>query len=314
MAVDKNIVLLVGGVGGAKLAYGLAQIAPPERLTIIVNTGDDFWYYGLKICPDIDTVLYTLSGRVDPVNGWGIADDTTITLDALREFGEDVWFRLGDKDIATHLLRTHRLRQGQTLTQVIQDMSKKLGVKPTILPMSDDPVATIIETAEYGEIEFQEYFVKHRWQPVVKALRYAGIEAAQPTAEMLHALRHADIILFGPSNPWLSIAPILALAGIQEQIQSQSIPRVALTPIVQGRAIKGPAAKIMREMGYEVSAAAVARYYGSLITGFVYDKQDHPLNLNNVQSIAFDTIMKTHEDKVGLAQKILDWIGGGGGV
>lgn len=308
MAVDKKIVVLVGGVGGAKLAYGLAQLVAPEGLTIIVNTADDFWHYGLKICPDMDTLLYTLSGRIDPINGWGVADDTTVALETLRWFGEDTWFRLGDKDLAIHLLRTHLLRQGQTLTQVVALLSKRMGVAPTILPMTDDSVATVVETAEHGELEFQDYFVRHRWQPRITGLRYAGIDSAQPTAEVLRALRQADMVLLGPSNPWLSIMPILELAGIREQIQSLAIPRVALTPIVQGQAIKGPAAKIMQELGYEASAAAVAEFYGTLITGFVYDTRDNPLNLKNVSSIAFDTMMKTNADKVGLAQQILDWI------
>jgi LPPG:FO 2-phospho-L-lactate transferase len=308
VAVDKKIVVLVGGVGGAKLAYGLAQLVAPEGLTIIVNTADDFWHYGLKICPDMDTLLYTLSGRIDPINGWGVADDTTVALETLRWFGEDTWFRLGDKDLAIHLLRTHLLRQGQTLTQVVALLSKRMGVAPTILPMTDDSVATVVETAEHGELEFQDYFVRHRWQPRITGLRYAGIDSAQPTAEVLRALRQADMVLLGPSNPWLSIMPILELAGIREQIQSLAIPRVALTPIVQGQAIKGPAAKIMQELGYEASAAAVAEFYGTLITGFVYDTRDNPLNLKNVSSIAFDTMMKTNADKVGLAQQILDWI------
>ncbi len=314
MAVNQNIVLMVGGVGGAKLAYGLAQLVPPERLTIIVNTADDFWHYGLKICPDIDTLLYTLSGRVDPINGWGITGDSVTTLETLKNLGEDTWFRLGDKDIATHLLRTHWLRHGQTLTQVVAQLAQRMGIGATVLPMTDDSVATIVETAEHGELEFQEYFVRHRWQPKITGLRYDGSDSAQPTSDVVQALRKADILLLGPSNPWLSLMPILALAGMRELIQSLVIPRVALTPIVQGQAIKGPAAKIMQELGYDVSAAAVAEFYGDLITGFVYDTRDNPLNLKNVQSIGFDTIMKANSDKVSLAQQILDWIAGGGVV
>lgn len=305
---DTKIAVLVGGVGGAKLALGLQQVLPPENLTVIVNTGDDFWHYGLRICPDLDTVLYTLSGRVDPVNGWGVADDTRVTLGALRNLGEDPWFGLGDRDIATHLLRTHLLRAGYSLSDVIQRLAQGMGVQPKILPMTDEEVATRVDTVEHGELEFQEYFVRHRWQPVVKNLRYVGAEKATLSPAVREALQEADVILIGPSNPWLSIAPILAIPGLRQILTERLIPRVAVTPIVEGRALKGPAAKLMGELGYEVSARVVAEYYGDVINRFIYDERDTPFQSGQLRLSSFDTIMQSTEDKARLARQILDWV------
>ena len=308
---DKNIVVLVGGVGGAKLALGLQQVVPPERLTVIVNTGDDFWHYGLRITPDIDTVLYTLAQRVDPVNGWGLQDDTTNVLQALQQYGEDTWFRLGDQDIATHLLRTHLLRSGHSLTQVIHHLSAQMGIQPAVLPMTDAEVATIVDTVEYGELAFQTYFVRYRWQPTVKGLRYAGIVQAAITDAVRQAITNADIIFFGPSNPWLSLAPILALPGMRDLLRSRDVPRVAVTPIVRGKALKGPAAKLMHELGYEVSAATVAAYYGDVLNGFVFDAQDADTSAGRVDGlkvVALDTIMRSDADKMRLARQLVDWI------
>lgn len=305
-----NVVVLVGGVGGAKLAYGLAQILPPENLTVIVNTGDDFWYYGLRICPDLDTILYTLAGVVDKTNGWGIGGDTVHALETLKRYGEDMWFRLGDQDIATHLLRTEGLRGGQTLTNITGRLARASGVKHTILPMTDDPVATIVHTAEYGEIAFQEYFVRYRWQPMVKSLRFDGIEKAAMNPAVCRAIENADIILIGPSNPWLSIDPILSVPGLRALVESRPVPRVAITPIVGGRALKGPAAKLMVELGYDVSPKTVVEHYGSIINGFVYDQSDDemPILLPNVTRL--QTIMKSENDKIFLAENVLQWIKG----
>jgi LPPG:FO 2-phospho-L-lactate transferase len=305
---EKNIVVLVGGVGGAKLALGLQQILKPENLTIIVNTGDDFWHYGLRVCPDIDTVLYTLSGRVNKENGWGLVNESTTTLQALRDLGEETWFLLGDKDIATHMLRSEMLRRGSRLTEIVARLARGMGIDAKIVPMTDAPVATMVNT-DIGELEFQEYFVKHRWQPIVKSLRYQGIEDAQLSLEVKEALAKADILLIAPSNPWLSIAPILAVEGMKEAILARDIPRVAVTPIVEGKAIKGPAAKLMDELGYEVSGESVAAFYEDLITGFVYDVRDKDINKSNgTKSIALDTIMLSDDDKARLAQQILTWI------
>jgi len=308
LITDKKVVVLVGGVGGAKLALGLQQTIAPENLTIIVNTADDFWHYGLRICPDIDTVLYTLSGRVNPQFGWGVADDSTITLDSLRTLGEDPWFTLGDKDMATHLLRTHMLRQGHTLTEIVAHLATQMNIQPNILPMTDAEVATVVNTVEYGKLDFQEYFVKHRWQPTLKDLSFEGIENAMLSTQAQAALADADMILFGPSNPWLSIAPILAVNGMRSALLARPVPRVAVTPIIAGKAIKGPAAKIMGELGYEVSAQTVADYYGDMINGFVYDQRDTPLKSHGLKTVAFDTMMKTSEDKRRLTNNILAWL------
>jgi LPPG:FO 2-phospho-L-lactate transferase len=296
-------------VGGAKLAYGLAQIVPPEDLTIIVNTGDDFWLYGLRICPDLDTVTYTLSGLVDKQNGWGVADDTTGVLSTLEQYGADTWFRLGDKDLAVHLLRTMWLRKGQTLSQITRQLTERLGVRHHILPMADAPVGTIVDTVEYGELDFQTYFVKYRWQPTVRSLRQVGIESAAISSDVAEVIENADVILIGPSNPWLSIAPILAVPGIKAAITSRAVPRVAVTPIIEGTAVKGPAAKLMLELGYEVSAAAVAEYYADVINGFVFDERDQDLRVESMRAVALNTLMQSDADRVSLAHALLKWIG-----
>ncbi|MEM9952514.1 MAG: 2-phospho-L-lactate transferase [Chloroflexota bacterium] len=308
LITEHKIVVFVGGVGGTKLALGLQNIIAPENLTVIVNTGDDFWHYGLRICPDIDTVLYTLSGRVNRDFGWGVADDSTITLDALKSLGESPWFLLGDKDMATHLLRSHLLRQGQSLTEIVQHLAQKMGIQSTILPMTDAEVPTIVHTETHGTLEFQEYFVKHRWQPIVTSLEYHNSHQASLTDEVTNAINSADVILFGPSNPWLSIAPILEVSEMRATLLSRNIPRIAVTPIVEGKAIKGPAAKLMSELGYEVSARSVADFYGDVITGFVYDQRDTHFESYDKDSVAFDTIMKTDADKIRLMREILAWV------
>lgn len=303
-----RIVVLVGGVGGAKLAHGLAQILTPGQLTIIVNTGDDFWHYGLRVCPDMDTVMYTLSGLVDKTNGWGVAGDTRAMLGALRRYGEDTWFGLGDQDIATHLLRTQALQRGERLTLIMRRLTSALGIPHPILPMTDAPVATRVDTVEYGELEFQEYFVRYRWQPTMKGIRFDGVDAASLSPEVSEALAQADAILFGPSNPWLSIAPILSVPGMREALTARDVPRVAVTPIVDGQAIKGPAAKLMAELGYQVSPHTVADYYGNVINGFVYDKRDAALDLKGVRATTLDTVMQTEQDRARLALEVLNWL------
>lgn len=303
-----KVVVLVGGVGGAKLAYGLAQVLPPEDLTVIVNTGDDTWLYGLRICPDLDTIMYTLSGLVNKENGWGLANETFNTLSAMRRYGEDTWFGLGDQDMATHILRTRLLHAGHSLTDVTIQLTKKLGIHQQILPMTNASVATIVDTKEYGEIDFQTYFVRYRWQPTVTSLRLSGIGDATVSPEVEAALKAADAVIIGPSNPWLSIDPILAVPGIRDLITERGIPRVAVSPIVGGEAIKGPAAKLMVELGHESSSEAVAQYYGDLINGFVYDVVDGDLVLPQQYVTKFETIMKTDDVKVSLARNVLEWI------
>jgi LPPG:FO 2-phospho-L-lactate transferase len=306
----ERIVVLVGGVGGAKLAHGLAQILEPGQLSIIVNTGDDFWHYGLRVCPDLDTVMYTLSGLVDKTNGWGVGGDTVHMMDGLRRYGEETWFRLGDRDLATHLLRSMWLREGQTLTKVTQNLAQRLGIQHRLLPMSDQFVATIVETEEYGALEFQSYFVRHRWQPTVTGLRFESIENARMSPEVEEAIQNADVILIGPSNPWLSIAPILSVPGLLDLMKSRDVPRVAVSPIVQGAAIKGPAAKLMAELDYTPSAESVAHYYADAINGFVYDQRDMGQTVPTARAIMFGTIMETEADRARLARDVLNWIKG----
>lgn len=303
-------VALVGGVGGAKLVLGLAQVVPPEDLTIVVNTADDTWMYGLRVCPDLDTIMYTLSNLVDPQNGWGIAGDTTQLLDAMRRYGEDAWFKLGDQDFATHILRTRWLNAGHRLTSITERLAKRLGILHCILPMTDSPVATIVDTVEHGEIDFQTYFVRYRWQPTVRSLRLDGIEDATISPELQQAIQSADCLLIAPSNPWLSVAPILSIPGLRDLVQNRPIPRVAISPIVGGQAIKGPAAKVMREMDLEVSPRSVAAYYSDFINGFVYDRVDHEVEMPMTHSTQFNTVMLTDKDKVQLATDVIEWIQG----
>lgn len=311
MAIDKNIVVFVGGVGGAKLALGLSKIVPPENLTLIVNTGDDFWHLGMKISPDLDTVMYTLSGVVNPEFGWGLKDDSRITLEMLeKHYQFEPWFGLGDKDMATHLLRTHLLREGKTLTEITQWLAQKIGVQPTVLPMCDEEIPTTIVTKDDGELGFQEYFVKHRWQPVIDSIRYNNHEQAKISDSVKSAVESADIILIAPSNPWLSIAPILSIPDLSDLIRSRDIPRVVVTPVIGGEAVKGPTAKIMGELGLSVTAESVATFYGDVINGYVNDVQNHDLTLDHVQTVKFDTYMKDLDDKIQLAESILSWIEG----
>ncbi len=308
---EVNIVALLGGVGGAKLASGLAQLLPPERLTFVVNTADDFEHLGLHISPDLDTVMYTLAGLVNPETGWGIKDDTWNTLAMLACYEAPTWFRLGDRDLATHLLRSQWLREGFPLTWVTRQLCWLLGVPQTILPMSDDPVHTRVLT-ENGEIAFQEYFVRYAWQPRIKGVRFEGIEQAQPTREVVSALRNADVILFGPSNPFVSLDPILALPAMRRILSTVRAPRIAISPIVAGRALKGPAAKMMNELNMEASPVTVAAHYRDLLTGFVLDRQDVPCaaviaEQMGIRTLATDIIMRDEPDRARLAREILQF-------
>jgi LPPG:FO 2-phospho-L-lactate transferase len=305
-----NVVALAGGVGGAKLAYGLYQLVPPEKLTIIVNTGDDFEHLGLHISPDLDTVMYTLAGLANPTTGWGVKDESWNMMAALARYGQPTWFQLGDRDLATHLLRSKWLREGYPYNWVARELSKRLGVRCTILPMSENPVRTMIMTKE-GEIAFQEYFVQKQCQPVVKAIRFAGIEAARPSREVASALRNADVIIFCPSNPLLSLDPILALPTLGRIIAASRVPKIAVSPIVGGAALKGPAAKIMTELGMEVSPIGVALHLKEVLTGFVLDHvdqayQDEITDLG-LRTLVTGTIMSNNEDRVRLAQEVLDF-------
>jgi LPPG:FO 2-phospho-L-lactate transferase len=303
-----HVVALAGGVGGAKLADGLARCLPPGALTVIVNTGDDFRYYGLAVSPDLDTVMYTLAGLAHPVNGWGLNNDTRQMLGVLQSYGEAAWFGLGDRDMATNLLRTHHLANGLPLSEVTAKLAGALGVKTRLLPMSDDHVGTMVETAEQGVLEFQEYFVRYRWQPVVKRLWYEGAERAKPAPGVIEALTDAEAIVICPSNPVLSVEPILQVPGLRTTLARRRAPCVAVSPIIAGAALKGPAAKIMTELNLDATAGGVAAYYGALIDGFVLDTQDQATVIQQ-ERLTTNIRMNSVADRERLAREILVWIG-----
>ena len=308
---NSNVVALIGGVGGAKLAWGLARLLPPDRLTLIVNTADDFEHLGLHIAPDLDTVMYTLAGLANAETGWGLQGETVNMLAMLACYDGPTWFRLGDRDLATHLLRTMWLRQGFPLTWVTQELRKMLGVRHPVLPMTDAEVLTVVQTDE-GELAFQEYFVRRGWQPRIRSVKFRGIENAQPTQAVVAALRAADIILLGPSNPFVSLDPILALPAIRRMLTASRAPRVAVSPIVAGQAIKGPAAKMMRELGLEVSPFAVANHFRDFLTGFVLDRQDeqHEARIAGqlgMRTLATDIIMQHDQARIQLARRVLQF-------
>jgi len=302
-----KVVVLAGGVGGARLAFGFYKALAPDDLSVVVNTGDDFEHLGLRICPDLDTVMYTLAGLANRETGWGLTHDTFEALDALGQLGGPSWFRLGDRDLATHLQRTVLLSNGLRLTEATDRLCGALGIEARVLPMTDAAVATKVVTTE-GELDFQDYFVRRRCEPVVRKIRFQGIESAQPSPEVLAALRNADAVVIAPSNPFVSVEPILALPGVRELVAAK--PALAVSPIVGGQAVKGPAAKMLDELGLDVSAAGVARRYRGLIHGFVMDQQDEGL-AGDVRSLGLEvavtqTIMRSDADRASLARDCLD--------
>lgn len=308
-----KIVALAGGVGGAKFAHGLAQVLPPEDLTIIVNTGDDFEHYGLYICPDLDTVCYTLAGLANLQTGWGRDNETWNVIANAAQLGGPDWFRLGDRDLGTHLERTRRLRAGHSLAQITRDFCAAWGIKQNILPMTDQPVRTIVETEE-EDLSFQEYFVHRRCEPRVKGFRFEGVEWAEPAPGTREALQSANAVVICPSNPWVSIDPILRVFSAVLSGEGQDARFFAISPIIGGQTVKGPAAKMFRELGIEPSALAVARHYGDLATGFVLDAVDRQLQGEirslNMRTLVTNTLMNSHDDRIHLAGEVLDFIGG----
>jgi LPPG:FO 2-phospho-L-lactate transferase len=302
-----RIVALAGGVGGAKLAAGLQEVLPRGSLTVIVNTGDDFEHWGLTICPDIDTVLYNLAGIHNPQTGWGRAGESFTTLAAMETIGGEDWFRIGDLDLATHLRRSEWLRQGASLSEVTDRLRRSLGIPSLVVPMSDQPVRTLVHTDE-GDLPFQHYFVRRRCEPCVIDLTFVGAAEAQLSSLAINALHHADAIVFCPSNPYLSIDPILSIGGLRRFVRKLNIPKIAVAPIVGGRAVKGPAAKMMLEMGKEVSPATVAEHFDGLLTAFVIDNTDAGLLPDlPIPTIAVDTLMTDLASKARLAQDVLDF-------
>src|SRR5918997_48135 len=301
-----KVCALAGGVGGAKLASGLQDVLPPGDLSVVVNTADDFDLWGLRICPDLDTVMYTLAGISNPDTGWGIAGEKSETLNMLESYGEEAWFKLGDRDLATHILRTSRMRSGEALTEVTAGLSGALAVESAVLPMSDDPVSTILDTPE-GRLEFQEYFVRRGQRDEVLGIELRGIEDAGPTERVLAAISEADAIVLCPSNPVVSVGPILALPGITEALASSSVPKVAVSPIVGGRALKGPAGKMLASLGHEVSATGVSRMYEGLVSGMVIDGVDDGERLGiealGMRVLVTAAIMRDEQDRVRLARE-----------
>jgi LPPG:FO 2-phospho-L-lactate transferase len=302
-----KIVALAGGVGGAKLTDGLALLLPSENLTVIVNTGDDFEHLGLYISPDLDTICYTLAGLDNPEVGWGRRAETFQVLENIQKLNGPNWFRLGDRDLATHIERTRRLREGQMLSHITRDFCRAWGVHQLILPMSDQPVCTMVDTFEVGELAFQEYFVHRKCEPKVKGFRFVGIEKARPAPGVLEAIARADAIVVCPSNPWVSIDPILAVAGIRPSLSAKLV--VAVSPIIAGQAVKGPAAKMYNELGIQPSALAVAQHYDNILSGYVLDNLDANLAQNMViPTRVTDILMKNQDERRRLAQDVLNLI------
>jgi LPPG:FO 2-phospho-L-lactate transferase len=305
-------VALSGGVGGAKLALGLARTLPPEELLIVANVGDDFEHLGLRICPDLDTLTYVLAGLDDTERGWGRAGETWEFMSALAALGGETWFNLGDKDLALHVERTRRLAGDQTLSQATAAVTRRLGIRPRIVPASDDPVRTIVETGD-GELQFQHYFVRERCRPPVTGFRYEGAEAARVHPDVLAALSSPGLgaIVICPSNPYVSIDPILAIPALRAAIEGCTAPVIAVSPIVGGKALKGPTAKIMGELGQAPSAEAVARHYGRLLDGFVVDEADDSalpaIRALGMAARAAPAVMRTEADKIALARAVLDF-------
>jgi LPPG:FO 2-phospho-L-lactate transferase len=305
-----RVVALAGGVGGARLAFGL-QAELGSDLTVVVNTADDLERHGLLVCPDLDTVMYTLAGLDDRRQGWGLAGDTYAAAGMLERYGEETWFRLGDRDLATHMVRTARLKAGRSLTDVTLELPRALGVTATILPMTDDPVRTEVRT-DGGWLDFQEYFVHRRQEPAVHEVRFRGGERANATARVRGELGFADAIVIAPSNPIVSVGPILALREMREQLtaaQHGGTPIVAVSPIVGGRALKGPADRMLASLGHESSALGVARIYVGVATAFVLDTVDAALapaiGELGMRTLVTDTIMTDDAARIRVARDVL---------
>jgi LPPG:FO 2-phospho-L-lactate transferase len=304
--MNGRVVAISGGIGGAKLALGLYRVLPADALTVIVNCGDDFDHLGFTICPDIDTTLYTLAGLANTELGWGRHDETWSFMDTLGALGGPGWFRLGDRDLALHAERTRRLRGGESLSSVIADIAQRMNIHAAIVPMSDDPVRTRVRTPD-GELAFQDYFVRLRCGPQVTAIDFSGAVSAQPSPAAAAALAaRPDAVILCPSNPYLSIDPILAVPGTRERLRSAHAPVVAVSPLVGGQAVKGPTAKIMRELGVPTTAAAIARHYAGVIDGFVLDARDAagPEGIDCPVHVT-DTLMHSLADRERLAREVL---------
>lgn len=304
-----KVVALAGGVGGAKLVDGLAACLPAEDLTVIVNNGDDFNLFGLYICPDLDTVCYTLAGFANEKTGWGQKDETWRALEWIGRLNGPTWFKLGDGDIGLHLERTRRLSSGEKISEVTRSICKSLGIEVTVLPMADQKVSTIVKTREFGELSFQDYFVRYQCEPKVIEFRFEGIAASKAPVENIKALEKADCIIICPSNPWVSIDPIIHVPLVYDYLKEKIT--IAVSPLINGKTIKGPAAKMFREMNIEPSAMEVARHYKNILNGFVLDKadcRDSDIIKNwNIMTFETDIIMSDRSDRRRFAKEILDF-------
>ena len=303
-----TITVLAGGVGAARFLDGLVQRVDPSGVTVICNVGDDFQWHGLHVSPDIDSVIYTLAA-VEGEQGWGIRDDSSATLDALEALGEEPWFAVGDRDLATHLKRTGMLRDGATLSEATAALAQARGVACTLLPVTDDPHPTMVITDD-GELEFQDYFVRRRAADAVRGFRFPGAATAQPAPGVLEALREASVVIVAPSNPFVSVGPLLEVAGVRDALVGARGARIAISPIVGGEAIKGPAADMMRALGHEVSAVAVAKMYAGFVDAFVLDAVDAAsapaVERLGLRAIVTNTMMTSRQRRAELAQAVLD--------
>ena len=304
-----KVTALAGGVGGARLASGLARLLTPDDFAVVVNTGDDFIYSGLLVCPDLDTVTYTLAGINDPSNGWGIKNDTRQVLNALEQIGHPIWFSLGDRDIATHIERTRLIALGYSLTETTEFISKKLNVENAILPMTDSVVRTMIETEEYGVIAFQEYFVRHHFQPAVRNIFFDGFENAILSDELQSKIVSSDLIVMCPSNPFVSIDPILSIPGIRDLLKEKVL--IAVSPLIGGKTVKGPAGKMMIEMGFTPSSLNIAKHYGDLLSGIVIDHLDHDdaelIRRCGIIPLETEILMPNNATQTRLAKEVLEF-------
>jgi LPPG:FO 2-phospho-L-lactate transferase len=305
---ERDLVLaLSGGVGGAKLVLGLSKLVPSDRLVVVANTGDDFEHLGLSISPDIDTLLYTLAGLNNPETGWGRRDESWTFIAALQALGGETWFRLGDGDLAIHVERTRRLKAGETLSQIVHDFSRRLGISARILPMTDAPVRTRVQTRD-GWLAFQRYFVEQQCRPEVLGFSFEGAGTASPHPEFLSALRNPALraVVVCPSNPFISIDPILALRGVREALCDCAAPVIAVSPVIGGRAVKGPTAKMLRELGLEVSAAEVARHYREFLDGYIIDDADAGMaEAFPIPTVVAKTLMLSLADRERVASTVL---------
>lgn len=313
MSDERSILALAGGVGGAKLALGLTRVLAPGELAIVVNTADDFDHMGLHISPDLDSVMYALAGMASEERGWGIEGESWNFMAALDKLGGDIWFNLGDRDLATHVMRTELLRVGMSLSAATGTLAGRLEIKHPIVPMSDDPVRTVVHTDE-GRLPFQDYFVGRQCEPAVRSFSFDGADRASPSPGFEAALGNPNLsgIVICPSNPYVSVAPILAIPGIDERMREPGTPVVAVSPIVGGTAIKGPAAKMMRELGHDPSAVGIARHYGKLLDGLVIDRSDaaavDEIEALGIRTRVAPTVMRSLDDRIALARETLDFV------